>query len=88
MIFIRALILIVIYVPFLNAQVLFPEDSWKTHFNLKDIKRLQFYNDIVLRQPIASASMRADKNMKYRKTVKVHQNVLVFCKGNPKEVFA
>ncbi len=49
---------------------------------------LQFYNDIVLRQPIASASMRADKNMKYRKTVKVHQNVLVFCKGNPKEVFA
>jgi len=45
MIFIRALILIVIYVPFLNAQVLFPEDSWKTHFNLKDIKRLQFYND-------------------------------------------
>jgi len=48
---------------------------------------LQFYNDIVLRQPIASASMRADKNMKYRKTVKVHQNVLVFCKGNPKKVF-
>ena len=48
---------------------------------------LQFYNDIVLRQPIASASMRADKNMKYRKTVIVHHNVLVFCKGNPKKVF-
>lgn len=48
---------------------------------------LRFYNDIVLRQPIASASMRADKNMKYRKIVKVHQNVLIFCKGNPKEVF-
>ena len=49
---------------------------------------LRFYNDIIMRQPVASASMRADKNMKYRKTVKVHQNVLVFCKGNPKEVFA
>ena len=48
---------------------------------------LRFYNDIIMRQPVASASMRADKNMKYRKTVKIHQNVLVFCKGNPKEVF-
>ena len=45
MIFIRALILIVIFVPFVKAQVLFPEDSWNVHFNLKDIKRLQYYND-------------------------------------------
>ena len=48
---------------------------------------LRFYNDIILRQPIASASMRANNNMKYRKTVKVHQNVLVFCKGDPKKTF-
>tara|TARA_Y100000401_G_C8296577_1_gene211667 strand:+ start:86 stop:1000 length:915 start_codon:yes stop_codon:yes gene_type:complete len=47
---------------------------------------LKFYNDIVLRNPIASASMRAKKNMKYKKVVKVHQNVLVFVKGNPKEI--
>ena len=45
MIFIRALILIVIFVSFTKAQVLFPDASWKTHFNLQDIKRLQFYND-------------------------------------------
>ena len=48
---------------------------------------LRFYNDIIMRQPVASASMRANNNMKYKKIVKVHQNVLVFCKGNPKKVF-
>ena len=48
---------------------------------------LRFYNDIVLRQPVASASMRANNTMKYKKIVKVHQNVLVFCKGNPKKVY-
>ena len=46
---------------------------------------LKFYNDIILRQPVASASMRAKSNMKYKKIVKIHQNVLVFCKGNPKK---
>jgi|7_EtaG_2_1085326.scaffolds.fasta_scaffold74432_1 DNA modification methylase len=45
---------------------------------------LKFYNDIILKQPVASASMRAKSNMKYKKIVKIHQNVLVFCKGNPK----
>ena len=45
---------------------------------------LRFYNDIILRNPIASASMRAKGNMKYKKVVKVHQNVLVFVKGDPK----
>ena len=45
MILIRALILIVIFVPFVKAQILFSEDSWNVHFNLKDIKRLQYYND-------------------------------------------
>ena len=45
---------------------------------------LKFYNEIILRNPVASASMRADNNMTYKKVVKIHQNVLVFCKGNPK----
>ena len=45
MILIRALILIVIFVPFVKAQILFSEDLWNVHFNLKDIKRLQYYND-------------------------------------------
>jgi DNA modification methylase len=48
---------------------------------------VKFYNDIILKQPVASASMRANSNMKYRKTVKIHQNVLVFCKGDPKKTF-
>ena len=46
---------------------------------------LKFYNDIILRNVVGSGSMRASGNMKYRKVVKMHQNVLVFCKGNPKE---
>ena len=45
---------------------------------------LRFYNEIILKNPVASASMRANGNMTYKKVVKIHQNVLVFCKGNPK----
>ena len=44
-----------------------------------------FYNDIILKNAAASASMRANGNMTYKKVVKIHQNVLVFCKGNPKK---
>ena len=46
----------------------------------------RFYNDIVLKGANASGSLRAAGNMKYRKIVKMHQNVLVFCKGDPKKV--
>lgn len=46
---------------------------------------LRFYNEIILKNPVASASMRANGNMTYKKVVKIHQNVLVFCKGNPKQ---
>ena len=45
----------------------------------------KYYNEIILRNPVASASMRAKGNMKYKKMVKVHQNVLVFVKGDPKK---
>tara|TARA_R100000458_G_C8266907_1_gene241923 strand:+ start:635 stop:1567 length:933 start_codon:yes stop_codon:yes gene_type:complete len=47
---------------------------------------LKFYNEIILKNAVASASMRADNNMTYKKVVKIHQNVLVFCKGNPKSI--
>ena len=47
---------------------------------------LKFYNDIILRNAYGSGSMRASTQMKYKKVVKVHQNVLVFCKGNPKSI--
>jgi len=41
---------------------------------------LEYYNEAVLLNPIASASMRADGNMKNKKLVKIHQNILVFIK--------
>jgi len=41
---------------------------------------MKFYNEAILLNMIASASMRANRNMKSQKLVKVHQNVLVFKK--------
>ena len=46
---------------------------------------LKFYNDIVLKNAYGTAMLRANTLMTYKKVVKVHQNVLVFCKGNPKD---
>src|SRR5690606_25486457 len=42
---------------------------------------MSFYNEAILLNPIASASMRAKGNMKSKKLVKVHQNILVFKKN-------
>lgn len=42
---------------------------------------MKFYNEAILLNAIASASMRANGNMKSRKLVKVHQNILVFKKA-------
>lgn len=41
---------------------------------------MKYYNEAILLNSIASASMRAAGNMKNQKLVKVHQNVLVFRK--------
>lgn len=41
---------------------------------------VNFYNEAILLNPVASASMRANGNMKSKKLVKIHQNVLVFKK--------
>tara|TARA_R110000823_G_scaffold313255_1_gene440791 strand:- start:89 stop:967 length:879 start_codon:yes stop_codon:yes gene_type:complete len=41
---------------------------------------MKFYNEAILLNAIASASMRANNNMKSQKLVKVHQNVLIFKK--------
>jgi DNA modification methylase len=41
---------------------------------------MRFYNEAILLNPVASASMRANGNMKTKKLVKIHQNVLVFKK--------
>ena len=42
---------------------------------------MKFYNEAILLNAIASASMRANGNMKSQKLVKVHQNILVFKKA-------
>lgn len=41
---------------------------------------MKFYNEAILLNPVASASMRANGNMKSQKLVKIHQNVLIFRK--------
>jgi DNA modification methylase len=41
---------------------------------------MKFYNEAILLNSIASASMRANGNMKSQKLVKIHQNILIFKK--------
>ena len=41
---------------------------------------MKFYNEAILLNSVASASMRANGNMKSKKLVKIHQNILVFKK--------
>lgn len=47
---------------------------------------MEFYNDIILVDSLGSAPRRASHNMRNRKVVKVHQNVLIFYKGNPAKI--
>ena len=47
---------------------------------------LYFYNEIILINPVGTAAVRAAGNMETRKISKVHQNILVFYKGNPREI--
>lgn len=57
-----------------------------------DIKRtftengMMLYNELILINSYGSAPMRAGRAMISRKTVKVHQNILVFYKGNQKNI--
>jgi DNA modification methylase len=45
-----------------------------------------FYNDIILLNAIGTAAVRARRNMNNRKVTRVHQNVLVFFKGDPAKI--
>lgn len=48
---------------------------------------LKLYNEIILVNAVGSGALRANKQfIGNRKVVKMHQNVLVFYKGNPKEI--
>lgn len=46
---------------------------------------LGLYNDVVLLNNVGTAAIRANLNMNTRKLVRVHQNVLVFVKGDPRK---
>ena len=48
---------------------------------------MKFYNECILIEQIATGAMRAGKQFEAgRKVVKTHQNVLIFVKGNEKEI--
>lgn len=50
-------------------------------------ENIGFYNDIVLLNQLTTACLRAEKFFTAsRKVVRIHQNVLVFYKGNQKEI--
>ena len=60
----------------------FPDDIKQT------FKRngMTLYNELVLVDHVGTARLRAVKYMQHRKVVKVHQNVLVFYKGDTKRI--
>lgn len=47
---------------------------------------MNLYNELILLQSTGNAQLRASKYMDYRKVVKLHENVLVFYKGDPKQI--
>lgn len=47
---------------------------------------MHLYNDMILIDPVGSAGIRARPSMEHRKVVKVHQNVLVFYKGDQRQI--
>ena len=57
-----------------------------------DIKRIFrregmiLYNEMILITPAGNAGLKASNFMKYRKMVKIHQNILVFYKGDYKNI--
>ncbi|MAF43227.1 MAG: hypothetical protein CMI54_03530 [Parcubacteria group bacterium] len=47
---------------------------------------LNYYNEIILLNQFGTAPMRFNQNFRTRKIVKLHQNVLVFFKGDVKQI--
>ena len=57
--------------------------------DIKDIfkrNNVLLYNELILIEQIGTKAMTVSKSMQNRKIGKTHQNVLVFFKGNPKEI--
>jgi 16S rRNA G966 N2-methylase RsmD len=49
-----------------------------------ELAGLGLYNDVVLLNQVGTGAIRAARSMQTRKIVRMHQNVLVFVKGDPK----
>lgn len=47
---------------------------------------LHYYNELILVEMAGNAAIRAGQQMKHRKPVKTHQQVLVFYKGDPRAI--
>jgi len=47
---------------------------------------MPLYNELILVDPVGNLQMRVGKYMEHRKVGKTHQNVLVFFKGDPKQI--
>lgn len=47
---------------------------------------MKLYNEIIMLDPIGTAPLRANKFSTSRKNVKIHQNILVFYKGDTKNI--
>lgn len=47
---------------------------------------MTFYNEAILVNMATTAAIRSRRNMANRKLVRLHQNVLVFYKGEMKEI--
>lgn len=60
----------------------FPDDIKRVFVNNGCV----LYNELILVDPIGSAMLRCARSMRNRKVAKVHQNVLVFYKGNLKNI--
>lgn len=60
----------------------FPDDIKRVFINNGCV----LYNELILVDPIGSAMLRCARSMRNRKVAKTHQNVLVFYKGNLKNI--
>lgn len=54
--------------------------------SVMDSMGFQLYNEIIVLNTVGSGAWRCRGNMRNRKVVRIHQNALVFFKGNTKEI--
>ena len=64
-------------------------DYYRFPDDIKDIfttNGMVLYNEMILVEAVGNSMLRASPNMKARKVVKTHQNILVFYKGDIKQI--